>query len=344
MISPSLNPPDRRLRAALEPLAGPEITAIPLARPAGLVRRWLKRAGPVAAAAFFGIAAWVLYDALRHYRLGDIFAALRMLPASVVALALACTAATYLAATAYDFLAFRYIARRLPLDAIALTAFVSYSFGNNVGNTLITGATVRYWMYTERGVSPGEIAKVVLFCSLGFWLGYLLLGALFFIAAPAAVPASLQLSSVSTQPLGLAFLLVLLAYLAIVALRPRALRIRNWVLSLPSMPLTLGQLAASTVYLSLMGTTLWALVPGGIEWAQFMTVFMLALVAGTVSQVPAGLGVFESVVVLLVTPALPAPAVAAALLAFRGIFYLLPLAAALAVVGTRETFWRRPIA
>jgi hypothetical protein len=45
-----------------------------------------------------------------------------------------------------------------------------------------------------------------------------------------------------------------------------------------------------------------------------------------------------------VTPAVPAPGVAAALLAFRGIFYLLPLATALAVVGTREAFWRRPIA
>jgi len=326
--------------ASLEPLAGPEVAAIPLAKPAGLVRRWLKRAGPLAGAAFFAIAIWVLHDALRQYRFADIVAALRMLPVAAVVLALACTAATYLAATAYDFFAFRYISRRLPLTAIALTAFVSYSFGNNIGNTLITGATVRYWMYSARGVSPGEIAKVVLFCSLGFWLGYLALGALVFIAAPAVVPAALQMSWVSTQPLGLAFLLVLFGYLAIVALRPRALKIRDWVLSLPSMPLTLGQLATSTVYLLLMGTTLWALVPSGIGHAQFMTVFMLALVAGTVSQVPAGLGVFETVVVLLVTPALPLPGVAAALLAFRGIFYLLPLAVALAVVGARQALAR----
>jgi uncharacterized membrane protein YbhN (UPF0104 family) len=340
MIPPSLDSPERRPPVAFEPLAGPEVAAIPLARPAGLVRRWLKRAGPVAGVAFFALAIWVLHDALRHYRLGDIFAALRVLPASAVAIALACTAATYFAATAYDVLAFRYIVRRLPLDAIALTAFVSYSFGNNIGHTLITGATVRYWMYTARGVSPGEIAKIVLFCSLGFWLGYLQLGALVFIAAPAAVPASLGLAWVSTQPLGLAFLLVLLTYLAIVALRPRALRIRDWVLSLPSMPLTLGQLATSTAYLLLMGTTLWALLPAGIGHAQFMTVFMLALVAGTVSQVPAGLGVFETVVLLLVTPALPLPGVAAALLAFRGIFYLLPLAVAFAVVGARQGFRR----
>jgi uncharacterized membrane protein YbhN (UPF0104 family) len=329
----SVNRDQQLVRASVEPLAGPEAAAIPLAVPAGRVRRWLKRSGPLAALAFFGVAAWVLYDALHHYRLGEIVAALRMLSGSALALALALTAATYVAATAYDYFALRYVARRLPLGAVALTAFVSYSFGNNVGNTLITGATIRYWMYSARGVPAGDIAKIVLYCSLGFWLGYLLLGALAFVGAPAVLPPSLGLSWLSTQPLGLAFLAVLIGYLAIVALRPEQLRIRDWVLSLPSIPLTLAQLATSTVYLSLMGTTLWALLPPGVGPAQFMTVFMLALVVGTASQVPAGLGVFESVVVVLLTPALSLPGVIAGLIAFRGIFYLLPLALALPAAG-----------
>jgi phosphatidylglycerol lysyltransferase len=321
------------MRASLEPLAGPEVAAIPLAVPAGRVRRWLKRAGPLAGVAFFGVAAWVLHDALRHHRLGEIVAALRMLPGSALTLALALTAATYVAATAYDYFALRYVARRLPLGAIALTAFVSYSCGNNVGNTLITGATIRYWMYSARGVPPGDIAKIVLYCSLGFWLGYLLLGALAFVGAPVDLPPPLGLSWLSTRPLGLGFVAVLVGYLAIVALRPELLRIRDWVLSLPSIPLTLAQLATSTVYLSLMGTTLWALLPAGVGQAQFMTVFMLALVVGTASQVPAGLGVFETVVIVLLTPALPLPGVVAGLIAFRGIFYVVPLALALPAAG-----------
>lgn len=320
------------MRASVEPLAGPEVAAIPLAVPAGRVRRWLKHAGPIAGIAFLGIAFWVLQDALRHHRASDIVSALRMLPGPAVALALAFTAATYVAATAYDFFALRYVSRRLALKSVAMTAFLSYSFGNNVGNTLITGATIRYWMYSARGLPPGDIAKIVLYCSLGFWLGYLLLGALAFIAAPIEVPPTMALSFLSTQPLGLAFLLVLFTYLAIVALRPEVLRIKNWVLSLPSFPLTLGQLAASTAYLSLMGMTLWMLLPPGVGYAHFMTVFMLALVAGTASQVPAGLGVFESVVVLL-TPALPVPGVIAGLIAFRAIFYLLPLMLALPAAG-----------
>jgi uncharacterized membrane protein YbhN (UPF0104 family) len=307
--------------------------AFPLAIPAGLLRRWAKRAGPVAGVAFFGVAVWVLHDALRHYRLEEILAALRVLPLPAIALALAATAATYLAATAYDYFAFRYVSRRLPLKVTAFAAFVSYSFGNNVGNTLITGATVRYWMYSARGVPPGDIAKIVLFCSLGFWLGYALLGAVAFLGAPIDLPPSLGVSWLSTWPLGLAFLVGLVAYLAIVALRPELLRTRNWAFSLPSFRLTLGQLATSTVYLSLMGTTLWALVPSGVGYAELLTVFMFALVAGTLSQVPAGLGVFETVVVVLLTPALPVPGVIAGLIAFRAIFYLLPLAVALAAVG-----------
>jgi uncharacterized membrane protein YbhN (UPF0104 family) len=287
----------------------------------------------VAGLAFFGVAVWALQDALRNYQLQEILVALRTLPAAMVALALAATAATYLAATAYDYFAFRYVSRRLPLGVTAFTAFVSYSFGNNVGNTLITGATVRYWMYSARGIPPGDIAKIVLFCSLGFWLGYALLGAVAFAGSPIEVPPSLGFSWLSTRPLGLAFLIGLLVYLAAVILRPGVLRTKDWVPDLPSLPLTLGQIATSTIYLSLMGAALWALLPPGVGYAELMTVFMFALVAGTVSQVPAGLGVFETVVVVLLAPALPVPGVLAGLIAFRAIFYLLPLAVAFAAVG-----------
>ena len=303
-----------------------------MAIPTRLARRWIRHAGPVAGLAFFGVSTWILRDALRNYRLEEILGALRTLPVAAVALALVATAATYLAATAYDYFAFRYVSRRLPLEVTAFTAFVSYSFGNNVGNTLITGATVRYWLYSARGVPPGDIAKIVLFCSLGFWLGYALLGALAFLGAPLEVPSSLGSSWFSTRPLGLALLIGLLAYLAIVALRPGMLKMKGWV-HLPSLPLTLGQLATSTVYLSLMGTTLWALLPRGVGYTEFMTVFMFALVAGTVSQVPAGLGVFETVTVVFLAPTLPVPGIIAGLIAFRAIFYLLPFAVALAAVG-----------
>jgi uncharacterized membrane protein YbhN (UPF0104 family) len=58
--------------------------------------------------------------------------------------------------------------------------------------------------------------------------------------------------------------------------------------------------------------------------------YLLALLAGLVSHVPGGLGVFESIMLLMLTPEVPPPTVLGALLAYRSIFHLLPLLAALA--------------
>ncbi len=59
------------------------------------------------------------------------------------------------------------------------------------------------------------------------------------------------------------------------------------------------------------------------------------------SQVPGGLGVFETVVVLFLSPSLPAPQILGPLLAYRGIYYLLPFLAAVAMLGAFELFQRK---
>src|SRR5437660_491118 len=145
-------------------------------------RRWLKKAGRIAGwiapVVFFGLALWALHDSLREYRTADIAAAFGELAPPRIALSLALTACGYLVLAGYDLLAFRHIGRRLRLRDFGLTSFMSNALGNSVGNILITGAAVRYWIYTSLGISAAEVAKVVIFCSLGFWLGFLVLGSL----------------------------------------------------------------------------------------------------------------------------------------------------------------------
>ncbi|HEY9658525.1 MAG TPA: UPF0104 family protein, partial [Allocoleopsis sp.] len=50
-----------------------------------------------------------------------------------------------------------------------------------------------------------------------------------------------------------------------------------------------------------------------------------AMTAGIFSTVPGGLGVFETVILLLHPPSIPASQVLAALLAFRAVYFFLPL-------------------
>jgi uncharacterized membrane protein YbhN (UPF0104 family) len=60
-----------------------------------------------------------------------------------------------------------------------------------------------------------------------------------------------------------------------------------------------------------------------------------------ISQVPGGLGVFETVVLMLLPATIPAPTALGALLAYRAIYYLLPLLLAAVGFGLHEMWLRR---
>ncbi|CAH0355879.1 bifunctional lysylphosphatidylglycerol flippase/synthetase MprF [Aquabacterium sp. CECT 9606] len=188
---------------------------------------------------------------------------------------------------------------------------------------------MRYWAYTAAGLSTPEIAKVVLFCSLGFWLGFLLIGGIAFIADPVTAQAFAWADS-TTQPLGIAFLTILSLYTLLTALPSAGYRLfgmRTFRLRLPTLPLTVGQIAVGALDLWLMAGAFHALLPAsvGVGFATCTAAMLIAMVAGNLSLVPGGLGVFESAMVLMLGKYVAAPELAAALLMFRGVYLLAPL-------------------
>jgi len=87
---------------------------------------------------------------------------------------------------------------------------------------------------------------------------------------------------------------------------------------------------------------LWALVPAArIDFLSFTGAFLAAQLAGLVSHVPGGLGVFDTAIVVLCRPALPAGDLVPALIAYRAVYYLLPFVLALTGLALDELWSRR---
>ena len=79
---------------------------------------------------------------------------------------------SYLALSGYDTLAFRYIDRLLSYRKVLFTSFLSYAFANNTGSlSIIVSGGVRYRLYGGWGFSGVEIARIIGFCMITFWLG-----------------------------------------------------------------------------------------------------------------------------------------------------------------------------
>jgi uncharacterized membrane protein YbhN (UPF0104 family) len=211
----------------------------------------------------------------------------------------------------------------------------SYAFTLNLGS-VIGGVGVRYRLYSRRGIDPGTIGQVVATSILTNWVGYLLLAALvpwFWLP-----PAVFGWSATSTQwrLTGALLALAPLAYVALCLLRGgRALALRGHCFPLPRGPLALWQIAVSAANWVLMGAALWVVLQTQVPYPAALATVMLGAVAGLVLRVPAGLGVLESVgVALLATDTLPKTEVLAALLAYRALYYFLPLLlGALALAG-----------
>ncbi|SEN44478.1 phosphatidylglycerol lysyltransferase [Sphingomonas gellani] len=321
------------------------------AKGAGLhgVMRWLRanraRLMVVLAVALACAGFAAMHMVLRDVHLRDVRAAVADTAPWRIVAALGLTAASYLALTGYDAIGLRAIGKPQPWRVAALASFTSYTLSNNLGLALITGGSARYRAYRAVGLSLADVVRVGALASAAFWGGVLGLAAVALIAAPAEVTlGSLHLGVSAAHASGLLVLLALAAVPAARALGWRGVRVGIAAMPAPGLA-GIGALAAvSLIDLATAAAALAILVPGiGMgDMPVLVLAYALALLAGVVTHVPGGIGVFEAVMLT----ALPGdrPALFAALLLYRLIYYLLPLLiAGVLVVGIEGARLRRPI-
>jgi phosphatidylglycerol lysyltransferase len=238
----------------------------------------------------------------------------------------------------YDLLALRYIGRPLAVGKTAMASFLGNAFSNNIGFSMIAGASVRYRLYSTWGLSAVEITQVVLFCTSTLWLGFLGLSGAVFLVEPLALPQCLHLPFATARPLGLLLLLGVGSYLLCTLVLKEKIAIRGWSLSLPSLGLAGSQLSIGVLDWWLSGSVLYCLLPQStpIGFTAFLEIYLLAQLGALISQVPGGLGVFETLILTLAPSNIPPPQLLGALIVFRGIYYLLPLLVAMVVLGIEE--------
>lgn len=287
---------------------------------------------------FLCLSIWGISHELRHYHPKDILDSLGNIPKSHKLGALALTILGYLCMTGYDGLGFLYIHQSLPLSKIIKTAFISYAVGNTVGFSLFSGTAIRYRLYGACGVSGVNIAKIVAFTHISFWLGMLAVGGIVFLVDPLTLPNILHLPFESVHAIGIIFLIIVGVYLAITLIRTKPFKIRGHELAIPSAKISLGLMIISAIDWALAAGVLYLLLPSHLGWSYpgFFGIYVLALTAGIMSNVPGGLGVFETVIIFLRPESVEASDILGSLLAYRGVYYFLPLIVALILLGIYE--------
>jgi len=216
---------------------------------------------------------------------------------------------------------------KVPWPVIARASFTSYALAHSLGLGLLTGGSARLLIYGRAGVAPPTVGRVVMIASLAFWSGLALVAGGILLVHPQA----LDLFGVALLPR-----FARLAGAAVIALLAVGPLLGRIGLAIPA-PLhsrprhMAGLLAVSCLDLALSALALLVLVPslGPGDFPRLFIAYALAIVAGLVAHVPGGIGVFEGTV--LAALGQHGPALAAGLIAYRLIYYVLPLGVALAL-------------
>jgi phosphatidylglycerol lysyltransferase len=293
-------------------------------------------------------AAWLFYYTvtsdpdLAEHPFQKIRDAVLAIPPRHLAVAALLTVLNYVILIGYDWFAVRWVGvRDLPVRKIALASFTGYAFSYNFGATLF-GTSIRYRLYSAWGVPLLKIVELLIILGLTFWFGVLTLAGVVLAVAPLPMPEQLKglmewlhVSFADTFWMGVALLAAALGYVFLSALHRKPLRFFRWHIPLPPLKLTLYQIAIACGDLLVAAAVLYILLPpveGG--YLKVLGVFMLAFVVGVLSHIPGGIGLFESLI-LLVLPN-QRPSVIAALIAFRAIYYWAPLAIAAPMLACNE--------
>lgn len=295
---------------------------------------WFKRA---AIAIFFMLLAWLLVTEARAVEWGAVLAVLATHPLPTLLGAVTLAWASLTLYSTFDLLGRHYTGHRLRAPAVMRITFISYLFSLNMG-ALVGGVALRFRLYSRLGLEAGTITRVMSLSMLTNWAGYLLLAGVIFGFYTPALPPGWKIGSAGLQILGFVLLATALLYLLLCAVsRQRSFVLRGHELNLPSLRLALLQLAMGAGNWLLMGGVVFMLLQQKIAFPTVTGVLLVAAVAGVITHVPAGLGVLEAVFVVLLSHQLPKHELLAALLAYRGIYYLAPLALAVVLYLVAET-------
>jgi glycosyltransferase 2 family protein len=320
----------------------PRLEAVPVGRHPAARRRlaWL---GTAASLVLFGVSLAVLWHIISDVDPAELKSAFTAASSRQIGLAILFTTLSYALLTGYDALALRQLGAKVPYRTTALASFTSYAVSFTLGFPLLTGGTVRYWIYSPKGLSAGRVASLTVIAGFTFWLG---MGAVlaWSLIWEAASLASLTYTSIKfNQAIGLVAACVVVGYLVWVSLGRRSVRIQGWRLELPGFRLSLGQMALGAGDVCAGAAVLYVLLPAGhdISFVTFLAVYVLGAMLGIASHAPGGVGVFEATV-LLALSGMPREPVLGALLLFRLWYYLVPFVLALAMLGLHEVLSRLP--
>lgn len=292
------------------------------------LKRLFKRIISYSGIFFFILAVAMLWWQLRNYSLVDIFHAIIDIPLPNLALACCACLAGYFALALYDYLALNYVgeSKKVSWWKWMLAGMLGFAISNNAGHAVVSGGAIRYRLYTRWRIRGGDILKMLTISGFTYFLGASAIVVIsYFLIPPELLGDS---AGIGLNVLFIGCAAAIIAYFAMTAIfHGKSIKIAKIKFQVPSTKMALMQTGLGITDSVLAGLVLYfCLSPFvNIPFGTFIGLFAVAQTTGVFSQVPGGIGVFETIFLIAMPETVDKANIFGALLAFRIIYYVLPL-------------------
>jgi hypothetical protein len=280
-----------------------------------------------------GIGLWVTH--LESVDWPGMVKAIAAMPIDRLWWAAGCTAASYLVYSSIDLLARRVTGHSVRAPSTLLIGFVSHACALNLGPA---GAGFRFRLYMSHGVDAMRATAIWLFNIATNWIGFIAVAGTALAGGWIRLPVDWGVATPASRLAGLAMLGGLAAYFLLCAkAHGHAWSCFGQRITLPTPSMATMQCTLSSANWLLLAGVIAALLPGGVPFSAVLGALLASAIALAVIDVPAGLGVTETVFLAMLGPQVPVHELLAALLAYRALYFGGPLLLALALYAGIES-------
>jgi phosphatidylglycerol lysyltransferase len=305
---------------------------------------WLGKA-VLAIYAVIAIASlFVIANAFREQGIDGVIAAITRIAPGTLALAVSLVVANYALFVAIEAFAHKDAHVRLDPGRLVFSAFTANAIAIGLGAGALSGTAVRARLFQRWGFTAGQAAITagsVLLISLS---GGAVVAAAGLIVDPQHIAAGVGAPEAVIRVVGLAILAALAVGLVVAGKDARVLKLFGHDLHVPHAGGVGARLSVAALDWVVGAAILYVLLPpetrGG--FFAFVTVFAAAHFVAMATGAPAGLGVFDAIILHVAPGGTPQGDLLAALLVYRAITFLAPLALALTFLAVFEARSGRP--
>ena len=282
----------------------------------------------------FFVALILCWHLLKDINLCDLKNAADTL--SIKAILFACLSAigSYLMLIGCEWSATRYAGVKLKPSVITLGGICASAIGNAIGLSALSGGAIRCRLYFKQGLTTIDVARMSIFVTLSLGFTLPLLATLAALMNTKNTMLALHLSKnwiglISSGIISLYAGILIFLYCNRLETKPnkdtQLFQLFHWSIRLPNLRLASYQFVITLIDTVLAGAILYFLLPVQPHFTTFIMIYILALVAGVLSHIPGGVGVFEAVMLAAFSSEIGAASLTVALIIYRIIYILIPL-------------------